>query len=285
MFCLSLLPVFQSDASILELYSLITSQISVIPVFSNAEQTETFDANSIFLARTRLRKFVGSALQGEMTNILLETNGNDPHDLGSESARRRALKNTCLGFLLELENEETFEICLEQLRKGGNMTDEIAALSGLTNFKCPQRDIAIDFFYEKWKSDELVLDKWFVSQALSRLPNTLDRVKSLVEHEAFNIKNPNKVRALVGAFCHGNHHLFHSKDGNGYDFCAKQVIKLDSINPQIAARLARAFDSWRRIEGESRKDAESALQSISDYKDLSTDTLEIISRALGTYQN
>ena len=128
------------------------------------------------------------------------------------------------------------------------------------------------------------MDKWFMSQALSRLPNTLVNVKSLIGHKGFNFQNPNKVRSLIGAFCHGNHHLFHAADGSGYHFCAEQIIKLDSINPQIAARLARSFDSWRRIEGNSKKEAKKALQTIKDCEQLSTDTSEIVSRALATAQ-
>ena len=183
---------------------------------------------------------------------------------------------------MELQKEEIFEVALNQLRDSTNMTDEIAALSSLANFNCPQREVAISHFYEKWKNEELVLDKWFVVQALSRLPNTLANVQSLIEHKDFNLQNPNKVRSLIGAFCHGNHHLFHSTDGSGYKFCAEQIIKLDGINPQIAARLARSFDSWSRLEGTSRKKAQNALRSIKDFKELSTDTLEIVNRALGS---
>jgi len=245
-----------------------------------AEQTDTFDAESIFQARMRLRFFIATVLKSELESVLLSKNSVDTHDMGPVSAGKRALNNTCLGYLLELKNQEIFELCLQQLNDSRNMTDEIAALSGLSNFDCPQRITGINRFYTKWKSEELVLDKWFVTQALSRLPDTINQVKSLLNHVDFNLKNPNKVRSLIGAFCHGNHHLFHSTDGSGYAFCAEQVIKIDSINPQIAARLARAFDPWRRAEGTTRQHAKTALESIRDSRALSNDTFEIVNRAL-----
>ena len=259
------------------------AEMMVLPTASYiAEQTKTYDPQAIFLARLKLRTFVSDSLSNEMELVLQQSKLDKPDDLSAESASKRALKNTCLGFLMELQKEEIFEIALNQLRDSTNMTDEIASLSSLANFNCPQREVAISHFYEKWKNEELVLDKWFVVQALSRLPNTLANVQSLIEHKDFNLQNPNKVRSLIGAFCHGNHHLFHSTDGSGYKFCAEQIIKLDSINPQIAARLARSFDSWSRIEGNARKKAENALRSIKDFKELSTDTLEIVNRALGS---
>ena len=259
------------------------AEMLILPTASYiAEQTETYDPQAIFLARLKLRSFVSDSLSNEMEFVLQHSTLDNPDDLSAESAGKRALNNTCLSFLMELQKEEVFDTALNQLRESTNMTDEIAALSSLTNFDCPQREIAISHFYEKWKNEELVLDKWFVVQALSRLPDTLTNVQTLIEHKDFNLQNPNKVRSLIGAFCHGNHHLFHSADGSGYKFCAEQIIKLDSINPQIAARLARAFDSWSRIEGNSKKNAENALQSIKDFKELSTDTMEIVSRALGS---
>ncbi len=258
----------------------LAAEMMVLPSASYiAEQTEHFDAEFIFLARTQLRNCIATEMKNQLEAIFLDLS-NDSEDVNPEFAGRRALKNCCLGYLLELQNPETFNLCLDQLQNSSNMTDEIAALSGLANFDCPQRIVALDFFYNKWINEELVLDKWFVSQALSRLPGTLSAIKSLLGHKSFNFKNPNKVRSLIGAFCHGNHHLFHLPDGSGYSFCAEQVIKLDAINPQIAARLARAFDSWRRIDGASQKLAGNALRTIKNTRGLSTDTFEIVSRAL-----
>ena len=125
-----------------------------------------------------------------------------------------------------------------------------------------------------------MLDKWFGVQASSRLPGTLAEVRALLTHPSFDIRNPNKVRALIGSFCHGNHLHFHAGDGSGYAFASAQVIALDSLNPQVAARLARAFDRWRKFDAGRQAHAESALRRILDTPDLSRDTYEVVSRAL-----
>jgi len=125
-----------------------------------------------------------------------------------------------------------------------------------------------------------VLDKWFAVQATSRLPDTLQRVRALLEHPAYEAGNPNKVRALVGAFCHGNHARFHARDGSGYAFAAEQILDLDGRNPQIAARLARAFDRWRKFDEPRRRLAHRQLERIRDTDGLSADTWEVVSNAL-----
>ena len=160
------------------------------------------------------------------------------------------------------------------------MTDCVAALGALTNSDCPERPDALKWFYEKWKDEQLVIDKWFTVQATSTLPNTLEEVKNLMNHKDFDIKNPNRVRSLIGAFCQGNHALFHSADGSGYMFAADQISILDSINSQIAARLARAFDRWRQFSEQHQAHAKHALTRIQNQPNLSKDTTEVITRTL-----
>jgi aminopeptidase N len=135
-------------------------------------------------------------------------------------------------------------------------------------------------FYEKWKNEALVVDKWFRVQATAMLPATLERVRSLMAHPAFDLKNPNRARSLVHAFATGNPVGFHAADGAGYRFIAEQVVVLDRINPQIASRLARAFDRWKKYDAGRQAHARAALESIRAAAPLSPDVGEVVARAL-----
>ncbi|MCC6383461.1 MAG: aminopeptidase N C-terminal domain-containing protein, partial [Dehalococcoidia bacterium] len=185
-----------------------------------------------------------------------------------------------LGFLMELDDPAWQARCFEQFEAADNMTDAMAALVALANADCPARRIALERFERRWRDEELVLDKWFAVQAASRLPGTLGEVRALLAHPAFDLRNPNRVRALIGGFCHGNHLHFHAADGSGYAFAADQVLALDPINAQIAARLARAFDRWRKFDDGRQAHARAALMRIQATDTLSKDTFEVASRAL-----
>ena len=130
------------------------------------------------------------------------------------------------------------------------------------------------------EDEPLVLDKWFAVQATSRLPGTLATVKRLMQHPAFNLTNPNRVRSVISSFCHGNQVRFHAADGSGYQFAADQIIAVDALNPQVAARLARSFDRWKKFDPARRSLARAALERIRDAVGLSRDTFEVITRAL-----
>jgi aminopeptidase N len=134
-------------------------------------------------------------------------------------------------------------------------------------------------YYAKWKDEPLVVDKWLAVQAASRLPGTLDEVKRLCAHPAFNLHNPNKVHALLFGFC-ANHVRFHSADGAGYAFAAERIVELDALNPQVAARMARAFDRWRKFDAGRQACARAALERIHDTAGLSRDTTEVVTKAL-----
>lgn len=181
---------------------------------------------------------------------------------------------------LEPAGDEVLALCRSQYFEANNMTDTIAAISLLVNAdKATRKEVLADF-YEKWKGDTLVLDKWFALQALSELPEVLGEVRCLMEHPAFSIKNPNKVRSLVGTFCSGNHARFHSANGEGYRFLSAQIIALNKINPQIAARLLSPMTSWRRYEPCLKELMKNELQRIVEQKELSRDVQEIVNNAL-----
>jgi aminopeptidase N len=137
-------------------------------------------------------------------------------------------------------------------------------------------------FYEKWKDEALVIDKWFRVQATSWLPGTLDRVKALLAHPAFDIRNPNRARSLLHAFAMDNPMHFHAADGSGYRWVAEQVIALDKLNPQVASRLARAFDRWKKYDEGRQAHARKALETIRNAEGLSSNVAEVVGRALGS---
>jgi aminopeptidase N len=159
------------------------------------------------------------------------------------------------------------------------MTDAFAALARLANCECAERAPALETFYRKWKDEPLVVDKWLAVQSGSRLPTALADTRRLMEHPAFNIRNPNKVYALLGGF-RGNQVRFHAADGAGYAFFADQVIALDPINPQVAARMARGLDRWRKFDAGRQVHARAALERMRDARSVSKGLLEIATRSL-----
>ncbi len=245
-----------------------------------AEQLDEVDADAILDARLTLRRHLAARFESEWRQLYMSHVVAGPYSPDPISAGRRSLRNLALSFLLELETAELQALALSQLQDADNMTDAMAALSALANSDCAERVEALRWFYEKWQDESLVVDKWFAVQASSRLPNTLKEVQGLLTHPAFDMRNPNKVRALIGAFCQGNHVRFNAADGSGYAFAADQVIALDPHNAQVAARMARSFDRWRKFDARHQVHAQAALMRIRDTEGLSRDTFEVVSRAL-----
>jgi aminopeptidase N len=172
------------------------------------------------------------------------------------------------------------ELALTQYHNADNMTDRIAVVGSIADIDCPQRQIILDDFFQSAKGDALVLDKWFAVQAASHLPDTLAAVQRLMQHAEFDINNPNKVRSLLGTFSHRNLLHFHAADGSGYRFLAEQVIRLNTINPQIAARLVGAFNRWRKYDSRRQALAKTELERILEAPKLSKAVYEIVSRNL-----
>jgi aminopeptidase N len=160
------------------------------------------------------------------------------------------------------------------------MTDVIAALSTLANLELAERDTALAAFYARWRDEALVVDKWLQVQATSRLPGTAARVRELMQHPAFDLRNPNKVYALVRSFCGANPRHFHAADGSGYALAADVVIALQAINPQVASRLARSFDRWRQFDAVRQGHARTALERIMACEGLANDVAEVVGNAL-----
>jgi aminopeptidase N len=194
---------------------------------------------------------------------------------------QRALKNVCLDYLMQLDEPEWRALALKQFHTANNMTDQLGALAPLTNCEGSEREEALAAFYNRWRHEALVVDKWLTLQATSRLPGTLDVVQQLMTHEAFNLRNPNKVRALIGAFCQANPVHFHAADYSGYTFLADQALALNAFNPQIAARLMAAFTRWRHYDPVRQEAMRSQLERVLAAPNLSPDVYEIVAKSLG----
>ena len=195
-------------------------------------------------------------------------------------AARRRLRNLCLGYLNELEADTYRMLARQQFDGADNMTDQFAALSVLANTVGGAGDEVLAAFHARWQHEALVVDKWLAVQSSSRVPGTLARVESLTRHAAFDLRNPNKVYALLRTFG-ANHRHFHAGDGSGYRFLAGQIALLDPVNPQVASRLARSFDRWRRFDAVRQGHARSALESLRQQPGLSRDVFEVVEKALG----
>jgi aminopeptidase N len=198
----------------------------------------------------------------------------------AKSAGRRALRNVALDLLAANGSMSGIARASEQYDAADNMTDRMAALATLSLHDTPNRNRAIADYYTRHASDALVVDKWFSLQATIPEPNTLDSVRNLTGHPAFSMANPNRVRALIGAFAGGNTTQFNRIDGAGYDFVADTVLALDQKNPQLAARLATSFRTWRTLEKGRRAKAEAALSRVKAASNLSRDLADIVERAL-----
>jgi len=237
------------------------------------------DPEAIHEAKRFVLQTLSAALKEHFLAIYHANQDRGPYQTDRMSVGKRSLKNTCLGYLSELEDADVRELCMGQFSKGTNMTDVMASLASLANNPCPEREKALELFYQKWKHDPLVMDKWLSLQAASRLPDTLETVKRLTRHPAFNIKNPNKVRALIGAFS-SNAVRFHDRTGAGYAFLADHVVAIDAMNPQIAARLVSAFTLWKRYDEKRGALMKGQLERIRKTPKLSKDAYEVVSKSL-----
>ncbi|UCV27985.1 aminopeptidase N [Ferribacterium limneticum] len=248
-----------------------------------AEALDVVNPDALHAARNALRRHLAEQLEGEFSGLYAGLAPNTAYAPSSEQAGRRALRNVCLGYLLELDTPAVRQLALQQFRGADNMTDQFAALSVLANVNadtCPERDTALADFYARWQHEALVVDKWLAVQSTSRRPDTLATVKTLTAHPAFDIGNPNKVYSLIRAFG-ANLARFNAADGSAYAFIAERVIELHDRNPQVASRLARCFDRWKKFDASRQAHARAALESIRDHAGLSRDVLEVVTRSLG----
>lgn len=247
-----------------------------------AEMLEEVNPDALHAARNHLRLSLAEGLRAELAAVHAELAPSGPYQPSAEDAGRRALRNLCLSYLLEFNTAGMRQLAVRQFEDADNMTDQFAALAALANVlgDCPERETALAAFYQRWQGEALVVDKWLAVQSSSRQPDTLATVQRLTGHPAFDLGNPNKVYALLRTFG-ANLVRFHAADGAGYRFFAEQIKALDARNPQVASRLARCFDRWKKFDAGRQVHSRAALESLRDHPGLSRDVFEIVTRALG----
>ncbi|HVZ54253.1 MAG TPA: aminopeptidase N [Pseudolabrys sp.] len=238
------------------------------------------DPDAIHQARNTLRVAIGERLAPALSTIYERLTVPGGYSPDSTSAGRRALRNVALDLLAAGGAQGEIARAARQYEAADNMTDRMAALGTLALHDVPERTSALADFYNRYSADALIIDKWFSLQATIPQPGTLDQVRTLTKHPAFSLANPNRVRALIGAFAHGNPTQFNRADGRGYEFIAETVLAIDPKNPQVAARMATAFRTWRNLEPARRALAGAALKRIQSAADLSRDVSDIVDRAL-----
>jgi aminopeptidase N len=232
--------------------------------------------------RDYFRQQLGLSLYAEAAQTYKKLWQEEDHSMSGQAYGRRKLRNVCLSLMMKAKEAATLDMCQQQFAAAQTMTDQIASFSLLVNCSNKtSRTQAVDEFYKQWAQDELVLDKWFALQATSELPGTLNQVKQLLEHPAFSIKNPNKVRAIVGAFCQANPRNFHALDGSGYAFLGEMLSTVDKFNSQIAARLATPFTRWQRYDKPRQELMKKQLEQLAAL-DLSSDLREVVDKSLAT---
>ncbi len=244
-----------------------------------AESMKVIDVDNIHTAREHLRRTIASQLGSK----LLKTYRNSiiaQKDKTKDSIGHRALANTALAYLACSGFSENLGLCKKQFEIASNMTNKAVALSILADFDCEPSTKALQDFYNEFSGDALVIDKWFSIQALSKRSDVLATVKRLMKHKDFSLKNPNRLRSLIGAFCVGNIVAFHVASGAGYDFLGDQIIEIDSFNPQIAARLLSPLTSFRRYDKNRQELMRVQLERICNAPKSSLNVNEIVGKSL-----
>jgi aminopeptidase N len=245
-----------------------------------AAQMKPADVDAIHTAREFLKSTLAASLKQSLTDIYQRFSDTAQYQFTAKAMAKRSLKNVALSYLMATNDPLQTQRCLKQMKQADNMTDTLAGLSLIVDQAGPEREHALRAFYEQWQHDRQVVDKWLTVQALSKLPDTLIRVKGLLKHAAFSMTNPNNVRAVIGQFCRNNPIHFHVKDGSGYQFLADQIIELDKLNPQVASRQLGAFNSWLQYDEVRQSLIKQQLTRIAEQDSLSPDVYEVVTKYL-----
>ncbi|MCP4126005.1 MAG: aminopeptidase N [Gammaproteobacteria bacterium] len=259
----------------------LLAEILTLPAESYlGDQMGSVDVVAIHNSREALKLLLAQELKDDFFRVYHQGAEQGGYDLSPQSIARRRLRNLSLDYLMQLDDPEITGLCIEQYQSGHNMTDVITALGLIASSEAPGREGLLADFYQRWKHDQLVLDKWFMVQAVSKRKDTIEHVRQLMQHPGFSMHNPNKVRSLIGAFCSANPIHFHAADGSGYLLLGDVVQQLDPINPQIAARMLRSMARWRRYDAERQLLMKQQLEKILSIDGISKDVFEVASKCL-----
>lgn len=249
-----------------------------------SELAEQIDVEAIHDSRLALRQKIAEALRDEFTKVYFAYDHQQPYQATADAIAARSLKNVALAYLMLLKDPKIIAACEDQYRQSNNMTDVMAALTQLVNSPAAaaQAEMALDNFYRLWQNESLVVNQWLTVQASCLLPGGLARVRALQQHPAYDDKNPNKIRALISAFANSNSINFHdlTEGGAGYRFLADEVLRLNRVNPQIAARLLTPLTKWKRYHPQRQVLMQQELQRIIEEPELSPDVYEVVSKSL-----
>ncbi len=245
-----------------------------------AEQMQVVDVEAIHTAREFVLLTLAEQLQAQFKSLYLENHREESGLFDAGAIGRRRIKNTCLAYLGRLGQADSQQWSQQQFATSKNMTDQIAALAVVVNGSHPAKQQCLAGFYQQWQDEALVIDKWFALQASSPNPDTFANVQALMQHPAFDLKNPNRVRALIGAFSQANPLHFHAANGQGYQFLADQIIALNTLNPQVASRMLSALTSWRRYDPGRQALIKAQLERIITTEAVSKDVYEVASKSL-----
>lgn len=249
-----------------------------------AELADVVDVEAIHYSRAAVRGHIAHELRAEFLAIYNAYDHQQTYAATADAIAARSLKNVALGYLMLLDDEAVVRSCEQQYRTANNMTDVMAALTQLVNSQAPLAQnlavTALADFYQRWQHESLVVNQWLTVQASCVLPNTLQKVKALQQHPAYDGKNPNKIRALISSFCNSNAINFHANAGEGYRFLADQIIVLNTQNPQIASRLLTPLTKWKKYPPARQALIKAELQRIMAEPKLSKDVYEVVSKSL-----
>ena len=255
-----------------------------------AEQCATVDPQRIHVVRELMRRQLAARLHADWLWAFEHHQVREGYRPDADQSGRRALANLALRNLV-LHAVETADPvwpgrAYQRVKDAASMTDRMGALEALTSSHAALAEAALEHFHGRFSHDPLVIDKWFTLQATTPEPlgahagRVFARVRSLLQHPDFTLRNPNRARSLIGAFCHANPAAFHRPDAAGYVFWAERVQELDALNPQIAARVARAMDRWSQLAEPLRSAAREAIARVAARTELSSDVREIVTKAL-----
>ncbi|MBP6218013.1 MAG: aminopeptidase N [Oligoflexales bacterium] len=253
--------------------------LSLPSIDSLVQGLSEINVDSLYKARLHLTRQLASTNQEKLLEIYRteqktsESQANPAHAAGS-----RRLKNLCLHYLASNESEEGFKLLEKQYHNSSNMTDTLAALREICHGQHPKKRELLQDFYQHWQHDDLVIDAWFSTQALSPLDSVHDEMLTLTQHPAFRVQDPNRLRALVSSFCKNNWLQFHAASGRGYRFCREFVSRVNKINPQMAASIAKSFSQWKKLDKNRQDLIHKLLDDIAGEPNLSPDVYEVVNK-------
>lgn len=242
-----------------------------------ADQMDVVDVDAIHKARYFVKQAIAKRFEKELRAVYDKNNSDAEYTPSPEQSARRALKNMALSFLGDLGTNN--ELVEKQYAQANNMTDKLAAMNIASNSKNPKREAIMDDFYQTYKNEKAAVNKWIFTNACADRPDAVNVVRKLLTHPAFNIKNPNNVRSLMGGFAY-NQTEFHKLDGSGYDFAVEMAYKMDDMNPQMAAHMVKPLTRWKRFDAKRQEMMKKALEKVLEKKNLSKNVYELVTKSL-----